>query len=94
VNFIFFDFAILVKWGKEESGMSNELTVTKVWCVKCHRIVAFRVNKTIADIKDKSGRIILVCSVCEEKLSWQMQKVPENSRNSIHVFDEMEVGRP
>jgi lysyl-tRNA synthetase class I len=82
--------------------MLNEMTVTKVWCEKCHRIIAVGVDKGIAGIKDstlidkkdKMGREELVCSVCEGKLSWQMRNVPERSRTSIHVFDEIEIRRP
>lgn len=94
MNFIFLGFAILVKWGKEESGMSNEFTVTRIWCEACHQMIAFGFDKGITEMRNTLGIKVLECPVCGKRAGWQMRTVPESSRTSIHVFDEMEIGRP
>lgn len=52
-------------------------------------MVQVGVDKGISECKKYS-----MCPICSGKLSWQCVSVPEWSRDSLHVFDEIEVGRP
>lgn len=70
-------------------GDGPTFNVTKVWCDGCHTMVQVGVDKGISECKKYS-----MCPICSGKLSWQCVSVPEWSRDSLHVFDEIEVGRP